>query len=332
MIGTLRKLAWGRKSSFRIGLTGLFGSLSVCLTNERSRTLNASRAINCCFVETSLSIQLVLYPPPVVYDMVESLPIDVQLRPGIPRAFVFSHPNHEAAAIGMITRSRPSKIIYLTDGGGQHRVNETKIVLSQLDLLDNAIFLDRTESSFYDAILNLDYEYFQTIGDSIKHTLEGSRGAYIFCDAVEFYNPVHDMTFPVVKALRIASEIFEIPLVYQNIDGNLFLQKPPTSAALCALSLRLVREERELKKRLLVNEYVSLREQMEALIGADASLTEVEWFLKGRTWPILPSSEQAIRYNARGATLVSQLVYERAISYKGHYVPLTSKLLGDENG
>jgi hypothetical protein len=46
------------------------------------------------------------------------------------RLFVFSHPNHEGAVLGMVQRLRPH-LVFLTDGGGERRVNETRAALPE---------------------------------------------------------------------------------------------------------------------------------------------------------------------------------------------------------
>jgi len=40
----------------------------------------------------------------------------------------------------------------------------------------------------------------------------------VYCDAVEFYNPVHDMALPVVRAAIAGRDIaiLEVPLIYQK--------------------------------------------------------------------------------------------------------------------
>ncbi len=44
----------------------------------------------------------------------------------MPRSLmIFSHPNHEIAVLGTIARLQP-EFLFLTDGGGQDRVDETK--------------------------------------------------------------------------------------------------------------------------------------------------------------------------------------------------------------
>ena len=140
-----------------------------------------------------------------------------------PIVFLFSHPNHEVAAFGMIKRTQPCRVIYMTDGGGEHRVNETKRVLSQIGLGENAVFLNRSEDSFYNGILNLDCDYFEALSETIKNLLKNLARPYIFCDAVEFYNPVHDMTLPIATSLGRLSTIFEVPLVYEDVNGDTFV-------------------------------------------------------------------------------------------------------------
>ncbi len=253
--------------------------------------------------------------------------MSIKFQPDNPAAFVFSHPNHEVAALGMITRLQPSTIVYITDGGGEHRVNETKAVLSQIGLAGSAVFMNRSEDSFYNAILNLDCEYFQVISNFIKQLFGSNHDPSVFCDAVEFYNPVHDMTVPIVKSLGFSSAIFEIPLAYENSNGDVFLQKPPEDADIDPIGITLTKDECELKRDVLQKQYHSLGRQIGRLIEADPTLTKVEWFIRDRLWPIFPADGQAIRYDARGAKLVSESVYDRAITYSGNYVPLISRFL-----
>jgi hypothetical protein len=54
------------------------------------------------------------------------------------RLFVFSHPNHEGAVLGMIQRLRPH-LVFLNDGGGERRVSETRAALAQIGLLERVI-------------------------------------------------------------------------------------------------------------------------------------------------------------------------------------------------
>jgi len=61
---------------------------------------------------------------------------------------------------------------------------------------------------------------------------------------VEFYNPVHDITFPLVLAANDnnrANEIYEVPLVYQTLDSNenYAIQRAPANLGHCRLQYQL---------------------------------------------------------------------------------------------
>ncbi len=247
-----------------------------------------------------------------------------------PTAFIFSHPNHELASIGLITRLNPYRIIYITDGGGEKRCNETRDVLNSLGLADNVVFMNLSEDSFYEAIASSDCKYFESISRYIRTELSYEVPRYIFCDAVEFYNPTHDMTYPIVKSLNLSSTVFEIPLVYQDLTGNTVIQNPPESLKINSVCISLTEKEEELKSYLFKSKYHSLGEEMEYLISSDINLTKFEWVIKDRGFPIFPMHDQAIRYDVRGSELAAQNMCNVAITYKDHYVPLATMIL--ENG
>jgi len=241
--------------------------------------------------------------------------------------FVFSHPNHELASLGRISRLQPCRIMYITDGGGENRCNETKNVLSELGLTDNAVFMNLSEDSFYNAILNLDYEYFQKISQGIMDELKCETSPYIFCDAVEFYNPIHDLTFPIVQSLSLSSTVFEIPLAHQTLAGDVVLQKPSERLKSNSICISLTESEKKMKDYLFQSKYNSLGDEMDRLIEADVSLTKFEWLIKDRDCPILPMCDQVIRYDIRGSELTSKMIYDQPITYREHYVPLTTRIL-----
>jgi hypothetical protein len=244
-------------------------------------------------------------------------------------AFVFSHPNHELALLGVIRRLKPHRIIYITDGGSQVRCNETRDVLHELDLIKNSIFMGLSENSFYDAILNIDCNYFKKIAKCIANHLgnEALSTYSIFCDAVEFYNPIHDMTLPIVRSLQSFSRVFEIPLIYQNATREFIIQKPPEDLREFSTYILLVEDETRLKKCFFESKYNSLGDEMNYLIERDQELTKYEWFMKGRECPISPMKDQIIRYDERGRELASRRIYSRSITYQQHYFPLVTTLL-----
>ena len=134
------------------------------------------------------------------------------------RLFVFSHPNHELAVFGLARRWRPH-FVFLTDGGGPDRVADTKHGLESLGLLDRARFLNHSEGSFYKALVNRDAAFYEGVARQVREAVAAVRPSQVYCDAVEFYNPVHDICLPVVKAALRGTpgvEVFEIPLIHQR--------------------------------------------------------------------------------------------------------------------
>ena len=184
-----------------------------------------------------------------------------------------------------------------------------------------------SEDSFYGAIVSSDYKYFESISIYIRNELLREVPRYIFCDAVEFYNPIHDMTYPIVKSLDLSSTVFEIPLAYQDLTGNTVIQKPPESLKISSVCISLTEREEKLKSYLFKSKYHSLGEEMEYLISSDINLTKFEWVIKDRSFPIVPMHDQAIRYDMRGSELTAQNMFNVAITYRDHYVPLATKIL-----
>jgi hypothetical protein len=119
--------------------------------------------------------------------------------PGTSRVLVFSHPNHELAVFGLVQRLHPH-LIFLTDGGGAERVGQTERGLERIGLRDRAHFLNYTEAAFYEALIEGDVHLFREVARNLRAWLDCIRPAQVLCDAVEFYNPVHDLSLPIALA------------------------------------------------------------------------------------------------------------------------------------
>jgi hypothetical protein len=93
-----------------------------------------------------------------------------------------------------------------------------------MGLLQQAHFLNHPERVFYDRLLEVDTAFFVGVADQLRQIIDQIKPDIIFCDAVEFYNPVHDVTLPIVRAaLRDCADkppVYEIPLVYQRHRGD----------------------------------------------------------------------------------------------------------------
>ncbi len=242
---------------------------------------------------------------------------------------VFSHPNHEIAVLATLRRLG-ARTVFLTDGGGPHRVEETRKGLRLAGLEAGATFLPHTEQSFYDALLQLDVEFLKKVVEQLREVFRREKPEQILCDAVEFYNPVHDLTLAIVGAADDApwQGTFEVPLVYQKpgLPESYGVQTAPD--AFGRIEMGLTEHERELKKSALQGTYTILRDTLGALILASPRASQRETLLPAKTPIRFPDAGRVLRYEKRAASLKREGKVDSEITHAFHYLPLVSALLG----
>jgi len=253
------------------------------------------------------------------------------LRDGAPTAAVFSHPNHELAVFGLLQGVRPT-LVYLTDGGGERRVAQTRRGLAGIGLEDRARFLGYTERSFYAALLERDAGFYREVAARVHDVLADLEPARVLCDAVEFYNPVHDMSLPIVRAAlhdAPATAVYEVPLVQQKTAGEAYrIQRPCDDRRGAQLEWWLAPAELDAKVRARDEVYTILTAQMGELVaGIPAEELAVEVVTPARATLPEPGDDRVLRYEWRARLLLERGEIERAITYAGHWLPVASALL-----
>lgn len=251
-------------------------------------------------------------------------PFDAGARP----ALVFSHPNHELAVFGLVQRTRPL-CIFLSDGGGPAREDETRAGLARIGLDDRARFLSHGEDDLYRALVERDLPFLRELGRQVRRELEAHGPSHVLCDAVELYNPVHDLTLPLVGfATRGALPAFEIPLVYQRPGpGERYtVQRLPAERPGPRLRLALHPAELEAKLAARDEVYGLLRAQLGPLLFGP-----VEHFAEEEMAPAVdplaaPCEGRAPRYERRGEWLRARGEVTTVITHAGHYAPLVRSL------
>lgn len=245
---------------------------------------------------------------------------------------VFSHPNHEIAVYGLICRMRPA-IAFLTDGGGGARLEQTGQGLLAAGISSDVTYLNYTEESFYRAILGRDAAFFDQVVSRLAEWIRACSPEQILCDAVEYYNPIHDIALPVVfgatRALGSSIPIFSVPLVYQGsappeqlvfqraLPGERHLEEPFPISNLEGIS----------KRHALRSIYAALMAQM---AFPDAAITQacLEEHLHPAGAPFGPVDPLCvIRYDRRGEEAKKAGLVQEAISYRHHYLPLVRDIL-----
>lgn len=242
---------------------------------------------------------------------------------------VFSHPNHELAVFGLLQRIKPD-LVFLTDGGGEHRVEETRKGLRSIGLLDQAVFLNHSEESFYNALLRMDASFFGQVASQVGDIIRARKPYQILCDAVEFYNPVHDMTLAILSNVIEPSEIgiYEVPLLYQKpgVKGEFGVQTVPDSQT-DRIECDLTAAETASKKNALETIYTILRDTLGAVLLSSPMALKKETVFPASSPLRWPDAGRVLRYDRRAGELKAAGKVKDVISHEPHYITVVSHLL-----
>jgi hypothetical protein len=249
------------------------------------------------------------------------------------RLMIFGHPGHEMALFGLLQRHR-SAVVVLTDGGAAERIEQSRRGFHSIGLTDRVQYLGFSESSFYKALLDRDYEFFLHVARAVQAEIERMQPEQIFCDAVEFYNPVHDVTLPIVKrAARVLpqAKLFEIPLAYQlpGPSEHYAVQRVPPALQDRRLAYQLLEEE--LRKKIHARDqiYLNLREQFgpDFLGLPDTHLQREEIAVAGDPLASPASTGREMRYERRAKALQKEGAIKEVITYADHFRPVAESLI-----
>jgi hypothetical protein len=247
------------------------------------------------------------------------------------RCVVLSHPNHEMAVFGMFRRLRPH-VIVLTDGGGAERVEQSRRGLERIGVLERTVFLDYAEDDFYGALLDGDVGFFHDVAGRIRDCVADVEPEQVFCDAIELYNPVHDLSLPLVRAALgddRDTPVFEVPLVHQRAAAreSYAVQRFPESRPGARVTFDL--HDDELREKLWARDHVyhSLRAQIGALLGSlpDQHFATETVAPAVTRLPDVPP-DQILRYDWRGQLLFGRGDVKRALTRADHYLPIAREL------
>lgn len=117
-------------------------------------------------------------------------------------ALVVAHPGHELQVFGWMERTRP-KVFVLTDGSGRmdrSRLASTTRILDETGATSGAIYGSFTDRKIYDAIIQQDHALFIGLTETLVAELLRGGFAYVVGDAIEGYNPTHDVCRLMINA------------------------------------------------------------------------------------------------------------------------------------
>ncbi|HEV8583189.1 MAG TPA: hypothetical protein VGX68_29325 [Thermoanaerobaculia bacterium] len=249
--------------------------------------------------------------------------------PAVSRLIVTGHPNHELAIFGFVQRLRP-RLLFLTDGGGEERVSESRAALASLGLLDRARFLGWSEESLYRALLERNATVFAQVVAQVRSEIEAWAPRQILCESIELYNPLHDVTLPIVRAAARGLdgiEILEFPLIAQEPGQHERYRVQRLPEARAGATLRLTAAELAAKLRARDHQYGCLRRQLgDVLTALDRDQVGLEVFAPALEELPTPGRHHVLRYEWRARLLRDRGEINQIITYRDHFLPMVAAL------
>ncbi|HEX5706492.1 MAG TPA: hypothetical protein VFX96_04315 [Pyrinomonadaceae bacterium] len=266
-------------------------------------------------------------------------------------ALVIAHPGHELCVHGWLGRARP-EVFVLTDGSGRQgvpRLASTMRNLSEAGARPGPLFGRYRDRDIYQALLSTDVDFFTSLALELAEGLARGRFAYVVGDAIEGYNPTHDICRAVTNAaVEIANRRASAPPI-QNFDFPI-IDPPEGEDARGHIRLRL--DEAAYRRKIeVMRSCPELSDEVSA--GLDgASLKVLEMFgdlseevgelVKRRGGgdsfrvetlrPAVETSaceqffERPPFYERYGEKLVAYGFYRHVIRYREHFAPVAESL------
>jgi hypothetical protein len=245
-------------------------------------------------------------------------------------ALVIAHPGHELRVHHWIERTRPL-VFVLTDGSGHtgaSRLASTTAVLESAGATPGSIYGRLSDQQIYRAILDGDVDLFAGLADELAAALDRAGIDQVAGDAVEGFNPGHDVCRLVLNAalLRLAEATdrhpgnFEFPL-----EGS------PTACPLedrpAAILLEL--DDDALQRKLqAAATYPEMAGEVERALAAQGRAPFGVECLR----PVRYGLETAARfehppyYEIYGERQVAAGIYREVIRFRDHMAPLAEGL------
>src|SRR5688500_1912241 len=243
---------------------------------------------------------------------------------------VVGHPGHELRVHGWLMTARPV-VHVLTDGSGSNgepRIASTSSLLAGVGASRGSIYGRMSDREIYRTILARDHARFIALADELAAVFVRDQVDLVAGDAVEGFNPSHDVCRYVINAaVRAASAASGRPIACYAFPLESAPDACPESVRARALQVHL--DDAMLDRKLrAAHAYAELRSEVEHTLerfGAEPFRTE--WL-----WPVDltdPYGWDPCRipyYESYGAQRVTSGAYQHVVTFREHVKPLADAL------
>ena len=230
-----------------------------------------------------------------------------------------AHPGHELRLFGWMEQHKPT-LLLMTDGsgGGAPRTQHSLQSALRAGAHPGAIFGMAPDRDWYAAILNSDLTMFNTVISALVETASANRSTLVVSDAVDGYNPMHDLCEVVA-----ASAVARLRSIGHDVSHLVARAVAGGDSDDIVTETALEADARQ-RKQDAVDAYMPLAQEVQHLLNEEPAALSRELlrrptFAWRAHWS--PSWENV------GASRVAASKYAQRIEYERHVRPLALALL-----
>ena len=234
------------------------------------------------------------------------------------------HPGHELRIHGWVERTKPL-VLVITDGSGGVKVDRTessRALLAATGAKAGPIFGRLSDREAYNAIFRGDVGLFTGLAEEAADIFEHAGVTVVVSDAVEGFNPVHDLCRLMADAaVRLMEGRRQARVPAYEFD----LVTHPWEAQACDAEIRINLTEGEFRRKIeAAQRYKELHGEVKrALENTPAEAFREEIFRPAVAWLGPPGKPF---YESFGECRVAEELYDQVIRRDIHLKPIAAAL------
>lgn len=245
-------------------------------------------------------------------------------------ALVIAHPGHELRIHGWLETARPIVFVF-TDGSGRSehsRLHSTTGILKAVGACTGTVYGRFTDAQIYAAILRGEIESFTEVALSLGQAFVDEQIEYVVTDAVEGFNPCHDLCHYLVDT-AVAWAARKSNRMLARYDFLLEGRPDSCPTALRGQAIHLTLGESAFQRKVqAVQSYPELQGEVQRAIarfGADVFRAECLRPVANAPGQFLLPSEPP-SYERYGEQQVALGFYTEVIRYRRHVLPFMQEV------
>ncbi len=232
---------------------------------------------------------------------------------------ILAHPGHELRIHHWLELNRP-RVYLLTDGSGgkgTSRTHFSRKIVEETGSICGSVFGELSDKTWYAALADKNFTFFHSVLARIEADLADGESFDIIADAVDGYNPVHDLASAMGVALQRR-------LIAAGRKATLAFSAAVPSASGDLVALLHLDEAARARKLKAIEGYTPLAEEARRILEQDSSAIDREYLIKQSTnW----SKQTTPTWETIGRERVQAGTYKSCLTSEEHFLPIVIDLL-----